>query len=285
MQPHELAPLVEALLFVADQPLTVNALVKAIDDETAGPAEVRRVLETLGLAYDAQPRGFKLVRLGNGYQVVTRERYAPWVKEMLAGRQKARLSRAALETAAVVAYKQPITRLEVERIRGVDAGGVLNTLLERSLVMIKGRDPGPGRPLLYGTTQTFLDYFGLEKLNDLPRMEEIAALARAEPAREWNEDELARFERHGVEAPSAEAEEEGDPQAMGAEDPAAAGKAGALDPDAQDEDREEFREVLAGMTEATESTGEAADARTDDEARFEDLEETDDLHPSARSEP
>jgi segregation and condensation protein B len=236
------------------------------------------VLESLGLGYDARPSGFKLVRLGNGYQVVTRERYAPWVKEMLAGRQKTRLSRAALETAAVVAYKQPITRLEVERIRGVDAGGVLNTLLERSLIMIKGRDPGPGRPLLYGTTQTFLDYFGLEKLNDLPRMEEIAALAKAERGGDWNEDELARFERHGVDAPPAEEEAAaGEPDAVEAE-----AAAGDVDSGAQDEDREEFREVLAGMSEATGAEGDDTPFTQDPgDDRYDDLEPSEDPGESA----
>lgn len=281
MQPHELAPLVEALLFVADQPLTVAALVKTIDEEGAGPIEVRRVLDALSAHYDTQPRGFKLVRLGSGYQVVTRERYAPWVKEMLAGRQKARLSRAALETAAVVAYKQPITRLEVERIRGVDAGGVLNTLLERNLIMIKGRDPGPGRPLLYGTTQSFLDYFGLAKLGDLPRMEEIAALARAESGMDWNEDELARFERHGVEAPAPEPEAEtaGETEPDEVAEPA---EAGDTETEAREGDREEFREVLADLGAAADRD---ASGEAEDDDRYEEPEAAEEagesLHPGS----
>lgn len=240
MQPHELTPLVEAILFAADQPLTVPNLVKAVDDESVGPAEVRSVLEGLIAGYDAHPRGFKLVRLGNGYQVLTRERYAPWVRGMLAGKQKTRLSRPALETAAVIAYKQPITRLGIERVRGVDAGGVLNTLLERGLVMIKGRDPGPGRPLLYGTTQEFLEYFGLSKLGDLPRMEEIAALARTESAEEWSEVERARFERHGVEPESVPfpGQEEPDTES---------GEAGEEPGDSIQADRESFQEVLSDL--------------------------------------
>jgi segregation and condensation protein B len=230
MEIHELTPLVEALLFVADQPLSVNALVKAVDDDRADAAKVKKVLDALMDNYEAHPRGFKLVKLANGYQIVTRERYAPWVKSMLAGRQKARLTRAALETVAVVAYKQPITRLGIERIRGVDVGGVLNTLLERNLAMIKGRDPGPGRPLLYGTTQAFLDYFGLSKLTDLPRMEEIVALARAEGSETWDEKEIARFERHGVEAESIPDPVENDESI-------------------QEGDRAEFREVVSDLAE------------------------------------
>ncbi len=200
METLDLTPLLEALLFVSDQPVTVAALVKTVDDETVTAAEVRAALDALAEAYESENRGFHLARLGSGYQVVTRERYAPWIESFLAGRRKARLSRAALETVAVVAYKQPITRGDIERIRGVDIGAVLTTLLERNLILIKGRDPGPGRPLLYGTTQGFLDYFGLSRLTDLPRLDEIAALAKAEAPAMWGDDEIARFEKHGVDA-------------------------------------------------------------------------------------
>jgi len=153
MERHDLTPLVEALLFAADQPLTVNALLKAIDDDGVERADVKAVLDILAESYAHQQRGFELVRLGKGYQTVTRPRYAPWIENLLKTRRKARLSRAALETVAVIAYKQPISRIGVERVRGVDVGGVLTTLMERGLIMIKGRDPGPGRPLLYGTTE------------------------------------------------------------------------------------------------------------------------------------
>jgi segregation and condensation protein B len=278
MEPHELSPLVEALLFAAAEPVTVNALVKAVDDEGTGPAEVRAVLDVLAEHYEVQPRGFRLVKLGNGFQIVTRERYAPWVEAMVAGKRKTRLSRAALETAAVIAYKQPITRLDVERIRGVDAGAVLNTLLERSLIMIKGRDPGPGRPLLYGTTQEFLDYFGLAKVTDLPRLDEIAALARSEAPAMWDESERARFEKHGVEpdtvpAPGDEDEgtaipEDGDaaPDAEGEALPA--GEAAAADAEAGDyreDDREEFRRVVSELAGAGE-TPEDSDPAPEDAA-------------------
>jgi segregation and condensation protein B len=261
MQPDELTPLVEALLFVSDQPLTVPALTKAVGDQGVTSDEVRKVLELLGEGYDAQPRGFKLVKLGSGYQVVTRERYAPWVKSLLAGKQKARLSRAALETAAVIAYKQPITRIGIERIRGVDAGGVLNTLLERALIMIKGRDPGPGRPLLYGTTQTFLDYFGLSKLGDLPRMDEIAALARAEGRDEWTQDERIRLERHGVSPDDNPLAVEG-PEPPATEPGEEAGEDVAEDREA---DRLMFQEVAADFAEeADASAGDEPDASDDE---------------------
>jgi len=239
MEPTELPALLEALLFVSDQPLTVAALIKSVDDEGVGAPEVKAALDELGRRYEAGESGVQLTRFGRGYQIVTRERFSPWVEGLVSGRRKMRLSRAALETAAVIAYKQPIARLEVERIRGVDAGGVVNTLLERGLIMIKGRDPGPGRPHLYGTTQAFLDYFGLSRLSDLPRLEELAVLARKEESSTWDETELARFEKHGVESDDVpEPWTAGEPPSGGEEAPpeAAAG--------AQEEDRIEFRQVV-----------------------------------------
>lgn len=195
MERHERAPVIEALLFASDEPLTIPALRKLVED--LSPADVRRILDDLKAEYDGGERGIALLEVAGGFVFVTRETCAPWVERLMKGKRKVRLSRAALETVAVIAYKQPITRSEVERIRGVDAGGVLATLLERDLVMIKGRAPGPGQPLLYGTTQEFLNYFGLSKLSDLPRLDEISELAARQPA--WSETEITRFEKAGVE--------------------------------------------------------------------------------------
>jgi segregation and condensation protein B len=263
---------------------------------------VRTVLDALTEYYEVQPRGFKLVKLGSGYQIVTRERYAPWVEAMVAGKRKTRLSRAALETAAVIAYKQPITRLDVERIRGVDAGAVLTTLLERSLVMIKGRDPGPGRPLLYGTTQQFLDYFGLAKLGDLPRLDEIAALARTEAPGIWDDSERARFEKHGVEPdtvpPPGEEEDGGGPDAREAEiaaGPVEAGDDGpaasAVPPSDDDRagDRATFLEVVSELAGEAGAVPDGEDASSDPEdADVADLEsassDLDEDEDDARSE-
>ncbi len=240
MEPHELVSLVEALLFVSDQPMTVNALTKAVDDEAVTAAEIKEALATLETACEENQRGVRLGRFGRGYQFVTEKRYSPWVEGLLSGRRKARLTRAALETAAVIAYKQPLTRLEIERIRGVDAGGVLNTLLERGLIMIKGRDSGPGRALMYGTTQTFLEYFGLGKLGDLPRLEELVALAKSEQAAMWDDGELARFEKFGV------AEEDVPP--MPTEDAAPEEGDTMRDDTDQAADRAGFQEVVADLT-------------------------------------
>ena len=194
MERHEKAPLIEALLFACDEPLTIAAIRKVADD--LSPAELKEIMDGLRTEYDEGSRGISLLEVAGGYVLVTRETWAPWVEKLMKGKRKVRLSRAALETVAVVAYKQAITRGEIERIRGVDAGGVLATLLERDLIMIKGRDSGPGKPLLYGTTQEFLNYFGLNKVSDLPRLDEISALAAKNPA--WSDAEKARFERAGI---------------------------------------------------------------------------------------
>lgn len=194
MERHEKAPLIEALLFACDEPLTIAAIRKVADD--LAPPDIRDIMDGLRAEYDADARGVALLEVAGGFVLVTRETWAPWVEKLMKGKRKVRLSRAALETVAVVAYKQPITRGEIERIRGVDAGGVLSTLLERDLVMIKGRDAGPGKPLLYGTTQEFLNYFGLNKVSDLPRLDELSALAAKNPA--WSDAEKARFERAGI---------------------------------------------------------------------------------------
>jgi segregation and condensation protein B len=179
MPPDELRPLLEALLFASDSPLTLSLLVETTG---ADAMDVAHALEALREDLDRQERGVQLVEIGGGWLIVTREKHAPWIKKMLQGKRKARLSRAALETLAIVAYKQPVTRPEIESIRGVDSGSALATLLERDLITIKGRSDVVGRPLLYGSTSEFLSYFGLRDLNDLPRPEELKAILQAREA-------------------------------------------------------------------------------------------------------
>ncbi len=122
-------------------------------------------------------RGFHLVEIAGGYQFVTRSDLAPWIKEMERAKAAARLSKPGLETLAIVAYKQPVTRGEVEQIRGVDAAGVLKTLLDKKLIKIVGRKEVAGRPMLYGTTRTFLKYLGLPKLSALPTLKEFSEIS------------------------------------------------------------------------------------------------------------
>jgi segregation and condensation protein B len=176
MPPIHLTSAIEALLFSSDQPLTVALIADAL--ETA-PDDVTAALVELGARYTEREAGVELREIAGGWQLVTTPAQAEWVGRMLRGKRRMRLSRAALETLAIIAYKQPVTKSEVEAIRGVDASGVMATLLERNLVTIRGRSKVVGRPLLYGTTQEFLEYFGLKDLAELPRPEELRALVAA----------------------------------------------------------------------------------------------------------
>jgi segregation and condensation protein B len=180
-----LTQLIEALLFSGQKPLSTKALVEVIkranpSDEllpnefaSVREAEVAAALEQLKIEYIQQGRGFQLVEKAEGWQLVTDPKYAPWVRELFPMPRPARLSAPALETLAIIAYRQPITRADVEAVRGVTVDGVLQTLLERGLAKIAGRAEIPGRPLLYETTQFFLDHFGLRNLDELPNVEEL----------------------------------------------------------------------------------------------------------------
>jgi segregation and condensation protein B len=178
---------VEALLFSAQKPLSIREITAAVrgaegdDPADAGPnefarakdAEVAAALEQLKLEYIEQGRAFQLVEKAEGWQLATDPGFAKWVRQLFPGPKPARLSAPALETLAIIAYRQPITRADVEAVRGVNIDGVLQTLMERGLVKIAGRAEIPGRPLLYETTEFFLDHFGLRNLDELPNAEEL----------------------------------------------------------------------------------------------------------------
>lgn len=176
MPPSNLSAALEALLFSSDEPLTLALLAESLD---APATEVAEALQALDAEYQARGAGVQLREIAGGHLLVTAPEHAEWVGRLLRGRKRARLSRAALETMAIVAYKQPVTKGEIESIRGVDSSAVLATLLERNLITIRGRSKVVGRPLLYGTTGEFLDYFGLRDLGELPRPEELRALVAA----------------------------------------------------------------------------------------------------------
>jgi len=159
----------EALLFVASEPLSVQALARIAEVDVADALEL---LRELAGDYEERPGGLKLVEAADTWQMCTRPEYAPYI-ERLYRRSGTGLSRAAVETLAIIAYRQPITRTELELIRGVKVDSPLSTLLERNLIEEKGRREGPGRPVLYGTTLDFLKYFGLKNLSDLPSLEDF----------------------------------------------------------------------------------------------------------------
>ncbi len=174
MEDHELKPILEALLFVSSDPLSIERMQSVLKD--VDRKQIKTLLQQMEEEFMLSNSGFHLVEIAGGYQFVTRSDLAPWVKEMERVRASTRLSRPGLETLAIIAYKQPVTRGEVEMIRGVDAAGVLKTLLDRKLVKIIGRKEVSGRPMLYGTTRTFLKYLGLTHLAALPTLKEFSEI-------------------------------------------------------------------------------------------------------------
>jgi segregation and condensation protein B len=167
----ELKAIIESLVFASPEPLTPRALFKLLDSEPR--EDVERALESLRSDY-GPARGLQLVEIAGGLQIVTRTDLHEWVRRLFRERRAAKLSVQALETLAVVAYRQPVTSAEIAEIRGVNTAGVLGTLMERKLVKIAGRKPVVGRPFLYATTREFLMRFGLNDLADLPRVEDMA---------------------------------------------------------------------------------------------------------------
>lgn len=171
---QDLKDIIEALIFVSTEPLSPERIKEVLADFSA--EEVEQALEELKRRYQANNHGICLVQSAGGFLFTTRAEYDPYVRRLLQIERKTRLSQAALETLAIIAYHQPITNSEVAAIRGVDSTGTLKTLLEKKLIKIVGRKTTPGRPLIYRTTDKFLLYFGLNSLDDLPSEEEIARL-------------------------------------------------------------------------------------------------------------
>jgi len=187
---------VEAMLFASDVPLEAERIREVLDLENAAAA--RGLVEELIARSEAEPRGLAIVEVGGGYRMVTRPELAPWLVRLARARTRVRLSRPALETLAIIAYKQPVSRPELDAVRGVNSDAVLDNLLERRLIRIGGRKEAPGRPFLYETTREFLVAFGLRDLNDLPKVEgelvipdlgaEVAAAAERDGQAETEQD-------------------------------------------------------------------------------------------------
>lgn len=181
MEAHEKRQVLEALLLAAPEPVSAQKLAGVLGE--TGPLEVRELLHALDAEYTESGRGFRIEEVAGGFQLRTLPELAPWLQR-LRPQPPLRLSRAALETLAIIAYKQPITRAELEQVRGVDVGAVVTSLLERKLVRIAGHREVPGRPMLYATSRRFLEIFGLGSLSDLPTLREIEELLRERVAQE-----------------------------------------------------------------------------------------------------
>ena len=171
--------IIEALLFASDAPLTAADLARV--DERLDEDTVVAIVQELRTEYEGEERAFQIYEVAGGYQLLTRPEYAPLLERFETVPQAARLSIPALEVLAIIAYRQPLGRAEIEEIRGVQSGAVLRTLQDRALVDVVGRSEGLGRPLLYGTTAKFLEHFGFRSLEDLPRPDELPVVLREKP--------------------------------------------------------------------------------------------------------
>ena len=179
--------IIEALLFTADKPLSAQDIHACLPDVTTG--DIKNALKELQAEYEDMGRSIAIKEVAKGYQFRTLSQYAPYVLSMLKT-SPTRLSQAAMETLAIIAYKQPILRQEIERLRGVDVGGILRTLLEKDLIRTAGRKNLPGRPLIYGTTKRFLEVFELKDIGSLPQLKEINEFGTEEQGTEMPKEEV-----------------------------------------------------------------------------------------------
>ncbi len=170
---------VEALLFASEGPLSAKKI-REIIPEVGTETKIKKLINEIDEKYDSQKSPYKIIELAGGFQIVTREEFAPWIAQLYKSRAQQKLTRKGLETLAIIAYKQPITKVEVEKIRGVNSDGVVRTLVERNLITVTGREKAPGSPLLYGTTSSFLEYFGLNDISHLPKLKEIDELLKGD---------------------------------------------------------------------------------------------------------
>ncbi len=174
IKPAEARAIVEAVLLTATDPISSSRLVALFDDYNG--RDVRDFVDELNKEYSQGGRSFSIIEIGGGFQIATREDFGPWLRKFHNNPNQIRLSQAALESLAIVAFKQPITRIEIDAIRGVNSGGVMQTLMELKMVRIVGRSEGVGKPMLFGTTRDFLLHFGLKSLVDLPKPKELDEL-------------------------------------------------------------------------------------------------------------
>lgn len=166
--------IIEALLFAADEPLTINRILQVLENRKA--EDITPAIDALNEEYANSGRTFRICKIGGGLQLVTKPEFSKYIKSMYKGKTRTRLSHAALEVLSIIAFKQPVSRPEIDQIRGVNSDGVVRTLLERNMILIAGRAEAVGRPLLYGTTADFLRYFGINDISDLPRPRELEEL-------------------------------------------------------------------------------------------------------------
>ena len=179
MKKKESDLIIEALLFANAAPINQTQLNQVFDSPVPS---LNNAIKRLNDFYIENERPYYINSIAGGYQLITNPNYDIWIRRLLGKSNKLTLSTAALDTLAIIAYKQPIGRYDIEAIRGVDSSGVVKTLLTRNLIMIKGRGAGPGRPLLYSTTKSFLEHFGLNRISDMPKLKEVSELIDSDPS-------------------------------------------------------------------------------------------------------
>lgn len=170
MEDREKKSVLEVLLFLSGEPITLSSIKEVLE---LPEYEIKRLMDELMALYKERNEGLLIVEIANGYQLVTNPEYAEWVRKFKGVHMSSRLSMPALETLAIIAYKQPIIRAEIEQLRGVNSDSAIRTLLEKRLIKVMGRKEAPGRPFLYGTTKEFLHYFGLKDLTELPTLKDL----------------------------------------------------------------------------------------------------------------
>jgi segregation and condensation protein B len=208
--------ILEALLFASDEILTTDKI-KAILPGQPDARKIRQMVDAINVQYAKERHPFEIVEIGGGFQFRTVSYYYPWVVQLFKEKTAKKLSIQSLECLAIIAYKQPITKAEIEQIRGVLSDGAMKTLLEKRLVTIAGRSEKAGRPLLYATTKDFLEYFGINKIADLPQIEEFEAMAK-ERLGELTEQELKTIDEHKADQPETENGEAKSPENAGQEE-------------------------------------------------------------------
>jgi segregation and condensation protein B len=171
-----LVPHIEALIFAAEEPVTaqqISKLIKLKFESSPGTGEIRKIINQIIEKYDSDEHGIHITMIGEGYQFYTKGSYHDIVEIFIRENNQRKLSKAALETLAIIAYKQPVTKAEIESVRGVNCDYTVQKLLDKELVELKGRSEGPGRPMIYATSSKFMNYFGLSNLKDLPQLKDI----------------------------------------------------------------------------------------------------------------
>ncbi len=217
---------IEALLFISEKPVAIEQLTEVMQ-EAVGVVDVRKLLEELRDEYETKQRGMVIVEIAGGYQMLSSSHYVSFVRSFLKTKVREKLSRPALEALAIVAYKQPVSRGDIEVVRGVNSDGVVLHLLDKGLIKIVGKKDVPGRPFLYGTSKLFLEYFGLKSLRDLPKLEDVslllanaevsAGIQAEEPAVQTQEDASLQASRALDEAEALAAKESRHTEILSAE--------------------------------------------------------------------